>query len=41
MSPLRKDRGQYDDEGEYCGLSTASEMFHIFTTLLYSGNMQS
>ena len=24
------DRGQYDDQGVYCGLSTASEVFLIF-----------
>ena len=29
-------RCQYDDQGVYCGLSTASEMFLIFTTQLYS-----
>ena len=28
-------RGQYGGQGEYCGLSTASEVFHIFTTQLY------
>ena len=28
-------RGQYDDEGVYWGLSTASEVFLIFTTQLY------
>ena len=27
--------GQYDGRGVYCGLSTASEMFLIFTTQLY------
>ena len=29
-------RGQYDDQGMYCGLSTASEVFLIFTSQLYS-----
>ena len=28
-------RGQYDGQGVYCGLSTASEVFLIFTTPLY------
>ena len=28
-------RGQYDGQGEYYGLSTASEMFLIFTTQLH------
>ena len=28
-------RGQYDGQGVYCGLSTASEVFLIFTTQLY------
>ena len=28
-------RGQYYGQGEYCGLSTASEVFLIFTTQLY------
>ena len=27
--------GQYDGQGVYCGLSTASEMFLISTTQLY------
>ena len=27
--------GQYDGQGEYCGLRTASEVFLIFTTQLY------
>ena len=27
--------GQYDGQGVYCGLSTASEVFLIFTTQLY------
>ena len=27
---------QYDCQGQYCGLSTASEMFLIFTTQLFS-----
>ena len=29
-------RGQYDGQAVYCGLSTASEMFFIFNTQLYS-----
>ena len=28
-------RGQYDGQGVYCGLSTASEVFLIFTTQQY------
>ena len=32
---LTKGHGQYDDQGLYCGLSTASEVFLIFTTQLY------
>ena len=28
-------RSQYDDQGVYCGPSTASELFLIFTTQLY------
>ena len=28
-------RRQYDDQGEYCDLSTASEVFFIFTNHLY------
>ena len=28
-------RSQYDGQGECCGLSTASEVFLIFTTQLY------
>ena len=28
-------RGPYNDQGVYCGLSTASEVFLIFTTQLY------
>ena len=28
-------RGQYDSLGVYCGQSTASEVFLIFTTKLY------
>ena len=28
-------RGQYGGQGEYCGPSTASEVFLIFTTRLY------
>ena len=27
--------GQYNGQGAYCGLSTASEVFLIFTTQLY------
>ena len=27
--------GQYNGQGVYCGLSTASEVFLFFTTLLY------
>ena len=27
--------GQYDGQGVYCGLSTASEVFLIFTTKIY------
>ena len=27
-------RGQYDDQGVYCGLSTVSEVFLNFTTQL-------
>ena len=27
--------GQYNGQGVYCGLSTASEVFLIFTTQLY------
>ena len=27
-----KGRGQYDVQGAHCSLSTASEVFHIFTT---------
>ena len=27
-----KGRGQYDVQGVYCGLNTASEVFLIFTT---------
>ena len=30
------DLGKYDGLGEYCGLITASEVFLIFTTQLYS-----
>ena len=29
------DLGQYDGEGVYCGLSTASEVFLSFSTQLY------
>ena len=29
-------RGQYDGQGMYCGLSTASEVFLIFNNQLYS-----
>ena len=29
-------RGQYGSQGVYCSLSTASEVFLIFTTQLYS-----
>ena len=32
---LTKARGQYNSQGVYCGLSTASEVFLIFTTQLY------
>ena len=32
---LNKGRGQYYGQGKYCGLSTASEVFLIFTTQLY------
>ena len=28
--------GQYDGQAEYCGLSTAFSVFHIFTTQPYS-----
>ena len=28
--------GQYGGQGEYCGLSTATEVFVIFTTQIYS-----
>ena len=28
-------RGQYNGQGVYCGLSTASGVFPIFTTQLY------
>ena len=28
--------GQYDGQGVYCGLSTASEVFLIFTTQIYT-----
>ena len=28
--------GQHNSQGVYCGLSTASEMFLIFTTQVYS-----
>ena len=30
------DRGQYDGQGVYFGLSTASEVYLIFTTQIYS-----
>ena len=33
---LTKAHSQYDGQGVYCGLSTASEVFLIFTTILYS-----
>ena len=32
---MRATSGQYYDHGVYCGLSTASEVFLIFTTILY------
>ena len=28
--------GQYDGQGEYCGLSVTSEVFLIFTSQIYS-----
>ena len=28
-------RGQYDGQGEYCGLTTASDVFLMSTTQLY------
>ena len=33
---LTKARGQYDGQGVYCGLITASDVFLIFTTQLYA-----
>ena len=35
LTKAHKGRGQYDGQGVYCGLSTASEVFLIFTTQLY------
>ena len=33
---MRAAMSQYDGQGVYCGLSTTSEVFLIFTTQLYS-----